>query len=160
MQELKYTKLHLIDNIGVSSTCFLFSPLNNTFIYTFGSTIIYYDLLKNKKTFLQCSNNELISLKFLDHTENTILSIDASYFPNMNVWDLTDFKILYSKEIPIREQFETSEIFIETIRTNFNLILLSSNKCKYKLLYIFCNEGNKYEIELFCKIPNFFFLTP
>ena len=107
-------KLQLLDIIGVPKTNLLFSSLNDILIYSIGSNIIFYNLKKNTKTFLQYYyKNEISTFIFLDTKEQLILIIDKSSSPLLSIWKFPYLEEIYSQEIFLGENFTFSDIYIE-----------------------------------------------
>ena len=57
-------QLQILDIVGIPTNKLLYSSYNDTLVYSIGSNIIFYNLEKNTKTFLQYSTkNEILALK-------------------------------------------------------------------------------------------------
>ena len=133
--ELDNNKIQILDIIGIPTNNLLFSSYNDILIYSFGSTLILYNLEKNTKTFLQYySKNEITAFKYLDSYEKILLSIDKSSNPLIYIWELPLFQEIYSKNIPINSNFNILNIFIEKLNSNLFIIIISAIDCN--LLYI------------------------
>ena len=96
----EYQNLQILDELGfpINPKQLLFSSLDNTLIYTYGSSIIYYNLNNNTKTFLQmASNNEIIVLKYIDNDNKILLTINNNPSPLVNIWDLKNFENIFNQ---------------------------------------------------------------
>ena len=153
-------KLQLLDIIGISSNNILYSSLNDSLIYSQGSTIIFYNLIKNTKTFLQYYYNTEISIfKFLDIKEQILLIINKSENPLLSIWKLPSFEEIYSQEINLnsRKKFNFNEIYVEKLYSNIFIIIISAIDCC--LLY-YLEHGNltNFKIRKIGFIPKISFL--
>ena len=149
-------QLVLLDILGFPSEQMLFNPLSKTVIYSLGSNIISYNLATNAKTFVQYLSHEIILLKFLDDSQNLLLTVDRSPYPLVCIWELPSFTQIYSQEIntPSQNNYSISNIFLEQIYQEIYLIILTSD-IGINYLYILKNENelnNNYSLELFSKI--------
>ena len=144
-------KLQLLDIIGTPSNNLLFSSLNDILIYSIGSTIIFYNLQKNTKTFLQYYyKNEITTLKFLDAKEQLILIIDKSSL--LSIWKMPFLEEIFSKEIFPEKNFNFIDIYIEKLYSNLFILIISSIDCN--LLYFLKHENFKnFSIEKITQIP-------
>ena len=145
--------LQLLDIIGTPLNNLLFSSLNDYLIYSIGSNIIFYNLKKNTKTFLQnYYKSEISTYKFLDSKEQLVLIINKSSYPLLSIWKLPFVEEIYSKEILFEKKFNFNEIYVEKLYTNLFLIIISSIDCN--ILYCLKHENyTNFKIEKICKIP-------
>ena len=145
--------LQLLDIIGTPLNNLLFSSLNDYLIYSIGSNIIFYNLKKNTKTFLQnYYKSEISTYKFLDSKEQLVLIINKSSHPLLSIWKLPFVEEIYSKEILFEKKFNFNEIYVEKLYTNLFLIIISSIDCN--ILYCLKHENyTNFKIEKICKIP-------
>ena len=151
-------QLVLLDILGFPSEQMLFNPMSKTIIYSLGSNIISYNLSTNSKTFVQYLSYEIILLKFLDESQNLLLTVDRSPQPLICIWELPSFTQIYSQEInlPSQTNFSISNIFFEEIYKEIYLIVLTSD-IGMNYLYVLKYENetyNKYNLELFGKISD------
>ena len=144
-------KLQLLDIIGTPSNNLLFSSLNDILIYSIGSTLIFYNLQKNTKTFLQYYyKNEITTLKFLDSKEQLILIIDKSSL--LSIWKIPFLEEIYSEEIFQEKNFNFNNIYIEKLYSHLFILIISSIDCN--LLYFLKHENFKnFSIERISQIP-------
>ena len=120
----------------------LYSSDKNTLIYSVSSTIVKYNLSNNNQKIINNKYKSIISnIKYFDKDKNMLLIINKSQFPIINIISINNKDIemknsvIYSKIIPVEENFNISNIFIDRFRYNLFLILLSSiNK---NILYFF-----------------------
>ena len=146
----------LLDELGfpINPNILLFSSSDNILIYSFGSNIIHYNLNNNIKTFFQLSSpNEIVTLKFIDNNNKILLSIHNNSNPLINIWDLYNFNKIFNQDISINNNyginFPISNIFVEKIRNNLFIIMISSSlTCNYILYILYKSEG-KYHLEHF-----------
>ena len=62
--DMDNNQLQILDIVGIPTNKLLYSSYNDTLVYSIGSNIIFYNLQKNTKTFLQYSTkNEILALK-------------------------------------------------------------------------------------------------
>ena len=130
-------KLELINSTFIPKyyNC-LYSSDKNILIYSISSNIIIYNLSNDTKKIINNKNKSIISnIKYLDKEQNTILIINKEQFPRINILSLDNNSNIYSKVIPVEENFNISNIFIDRFRYNLFLIILSGiNK---NILYFF-----------------------
>ena len=151
-------ELILLDVLGFPSNQILFNPISKNIIYSLGSNLISYNLISNSKTFVQYLSNKIILLKFLDESQNYLLTIDDSPSPLLCIWELPSFTQIYSTEIIIPSQngYSMSNIYLEKLYEEIYLILITSN-IGINYLYILKNENeinSNYNLELFGKLSN------
>ena len=152
--------LQIFDVLGfpLNKNLLLFSSLNNTFLYSLGSNIIYYNLNNNTKTFLQInSSNEIMVMKFLDNDNKILLTINSNSSPLINIWDLNNFENIFNQEILLKENygidFWFDKIFVEKIKNDFFLIFIpSKNSNDYILYKIYYFNGKSYLEPFFSEI--------
>ena len=133
-------QLQLLDIIGITTNNLLFSSNNDTLVYSIGSNLIFYNLQKNTKTFIQYySKNEILSFKYLDNKDTILLSIDKDSNPLICIWELPLFEEIFSQKIRLKPNFNISNIFIEKINSNLFIIIISSIDCN--LLYMLKNDN-------------------
>ena len=145
--------LQLLDIIGTSKNNLLFSSLNDYLIYSIGSNIIFHNLRKNTKTFLQnYYKTEISTYKFIDIKEQLILIINKSPHPLLSIWKLPFVEEIYSEEIFFEKKFNFNGIYVEKLYTNLFLIIISSIDCN--LLYCLKHENyTNFKIKKICQIP-------
>ena len=148
--------LKILDELGfpLNPSKILFSSVDNILIYSLGSNLIYYNLNKNTKTFLQLtSSNDIYTLKFIDNYNQILLTIDNYLSPYLNVWDLQTFQNLFKQEISIKNNyglyFATSNIFVEKVKNDLFIIFISSLTCNDYILYLLYLSDDKYILEPF-----------
>ena len=150
-------KLELINTTFIPKwyNC-IYSPDKNTLIYPISSNIIIYNLSTDTKTIINNKNKSNISnIKFLDKEQNILLIINKSQFPLINIISINNNNDMvksniFSKIIPIEENFHISNIFIDRFRYNLFLILLSGiNKNILYFFHLTNMKNNKYSL-----IPN------
>ena len=130
-------KLELINSTFMPkyNNC-LYSSDKNILIYSISSNIVIYNLSNDSKKIINNKSKSIISnIKYLDKEQNTVLIINKEQFPRINILSLNNNSNIYSKVIPVEENFNISNIFIDRFRYNLFLILLSGiNK---NILYFF-----------------------
>ena len=96
--DINNNNLQLLDIIGTpKNENLLFSSLNDYLIYSIGANIIFYNLRKNTKTFLQnYYKTEISTYKFLDSKEQLVLIISKSQNPLLSIWKLPFIEEIYS----------------------------------------------------------------
>ena len=149
-------QLTLLDVLGFPSDQMLFNPLSKNLIYSLGSNVISYNFTTNSKTFVQYLPTEIKLLKFLDNSQNFLLTIDNSPSPLLCIWELPSFTQIYSTEIiiPSQNTFSMSNIFFEKLYEELFLIVITSS-IGINYLFILKNENevnNNYNLELFGKL--------
>ena len=138
--EMDNNKIQILDVIGMPTNNLLFSSLNDTLIYSIGSTLIFYNLQKNTKTFLQYyTKNEISALKYLDTKEHMLLSVDKSSRPLLCIWQLPLFEEIFAQKMQIFPNFHLSNIFVEKINSNLFIIIITAIDCNF--LYILKNNN-------------------
>ena len=152
--DMDNNQLQILDIVGIPTNKLLYSSYNDTLVYSIGSNIIFYNLQKNTKTFLQYSTkNEILALKYIDQKEHLLLSIDKSSRPILCIWELPSFEEVFSQEIQITPNFKISNIFVEKISSNYFVIIITSIDCN--LLYILNDENNNsFNLVKIGQIPN------
>ena len=159
MEENKH--LQLLDILGIPSiqndnTPFniLFSHKEKTLVYSLGSNIIYYNLKKDSKTFLQYFTSNISLLKYINDSETILLTITNSSFPILSIWQIPSFIGIYSQEIVTQHNFETGDIFFEKINPISYLILITSkNNNSDNFLYsLNILKNGKFDINFFGKL--------
>ena len=145
-------KLELINSTFIPKyyNC-LYSPDNNIMIYSISSNIVIYDLSTDTKKIINNKNNSIISnIKYLDKEKNIILTINKGQLPIINILSLNiniNNTFIYSKIIPVEENFNVSNIFIDRFRYNLFLILLSGiNKNILYFFHITNMANNQYSL--------------
>ena len=114
-------KLELINSTFIPKyyNC-LYSPDNNIMIYSISSNIVIYDLSTDTKKIINNKNKSIISnIKYLDKEKNIILTINKGQLPIINILSLNiniNNTFIYSKIIPVEENFNVSNIFIDRFR--------------------------------------------
>ena len=136
-------KLELINSTLIPKwyNC-LYSSDKNILIYSLSSTIVKYNLSNDNRKIINNKYKSTISnIKYLDKDKNMLLIINKSQLPIINILSInnkdidTQNSFIYSKIIPVEENFNFSNIFIDRFRYNLFLILLSGiNK---NILYYF-----------------------
>ena len=149
MSNISNHKLELINStlIPKCSNC-LYSPDKNILIYPLSSNIIIYDLSNDSKKIINTKNKSKISnIKFLDKDKNILLLIYKSQFPVINILPLNEDKNIFSKIMPVEENFNISNIFVDRFRYNLFLILLSGiNKNILYFFHLTNMKNNKYSL--------------
>ena len=159
MEENKH--LQLLDILGIPSiqndnTPFniLFSHKEKTLVYSLGSNIIYYNLKKDSKTFLQYFTSNISLLKYINDSETILLTITNSSFPILSIWQIPSFIGIYSQEIVTQHNFETGDIFFEKINpTSYLILITSKNNNSDNFLYsLNILKNGKFDINFFGKL--------
>ena len=159
MEENK--QLQLLDVLGIplnsdnNTNCnILFSHKEKSLIYSLGSNIIYYNLKKDSKTFLQYFSSNIALLKFINDSENILLIITNSSFPILSIWQIPSFIGIYSQEIVTQQNFEVGQIFLEKINPMTYLILITSkNNNSDNFLYsLNLLKNGKFDLIFFGKL--------
>ena len=152
--EIDNNQIQILDILGMPTNNLLFSSYNDTLVYSIGSNIIFYNLEKNTKTFLQYSTkNEISILKYADMKEKLLISIDKNSRPLLSIWELPFFEEVFSQEITTNSKFNLSNIFIEKISSNLFIILITAVDCN--LLYGLKNDDeNNFNLIRIGQIPN------
>ena len=158
LQLLDVLGIPLISNINTNNNNnqnnIIFNHKEKSLIYSLGSNIIYYNLKKDSKTFLQyfCSNIGL--LKLINDSDNILLIITNSSFPILSIWQIPSFIGIYSREITTQSNFEVGQIFFEKINSITYLILITSkNNNSDNFLYsLNVLKNGKYDITFFGKL--------
>ena len=141
----------------------IYSSEDNILIYPITSNIIIHNLSNDtKKIINNKGKNKISNIKYLDKDKNILLTISKSQFPKINIISLNpedgndkQNTYLYSKIIPIEENFSVSNIFIDRFRYNLFLIILSSiDKNILYFFHITSIDKNKYDIIPFEKLKN------
>ena len=149
MSNISNHKLELINStlIPKCSNC-LYSPDKNILIYPLSSNIVIYDLSNDSKKIINTKNKSKISnIKFLDKDKNILLLIYKSQFPVINILPLNEDKNIFSKIMPVEENFNISNIFVDRFRYNLFLILLSGiNKNILYFFHLTNMKNNKYSL--------------
>ena len=149
MSNISNHKLELINStlIPKCSNC-LYSPDKNILIYSLSSNIVIYDLSNDSKKIINTKNKSKISnIKFLDKDKNILLLIYKSQFPIINILPLNEDKNIFSKIMPVEENFNISNIFVDRFRYNLFLILLSGiNKNILYFFHLTNMKNNKYSL--------------
>ena len=146
-------KFQLLDTIGIPKNNLLFSSLNDILVYSIGSNIIIYNLIKNTKTFLQYFyKSEISTFKFLDDKEQLLLIINKSSHPLLSIWKLPFLDEIFSQEIYLETALNFDDIYIEKLYSNLFIIIISAIDCNF--LYILKHENyTNFKIKKICKIP-------
>ena len=136
-------KLELINSTLIPKwyNC-LYSSEQNILIYSISSDIVVYNLSDDTKKIINNKDKLIISnMKYLDKEKNILLIINKNQFPVLNILSINkesndmNNSYIYSKIIPVEENFNVSNIFVDRFRYNLFLILLSGiNK---NILYFF-----------------------
>jgi len=144
----------------------IYSSNENTLIYPNSSYIIIHNLsIDTKKIINNSDNQKIIKIKYLDKDNKFLLVITKNDFHKINtinILSLNSYNInnnqnmyLFSKIIPVEQNFSASNIFIDRFRYNLFLIILSN--IEKNILYFFhiTNiNSNKYDIIPFKKLDN------
>ena len=155
MSNISNHKLQLINSTLIPKcwNC-LYSPYKNILIYSLSSNIVIYDLSNDSKKIINSQNKLKISnIKFLDKDKNILLLIYKNQFPVIDILPLNkdnnnikDSNI-FSKIMPVEENFNTSNIFLDRLRYNLFLILLSGiNKNILYFFHLTNMKNNKYSL--------------
>ena len=156
MSKISNHKLELINSTLIPK-CYncLYSLDKNILIYSIFSNIVIYNLSNDSKKILNNEGKSKISnIKFLDKDKNILLLIYKSQFPLINILPLIDINNkdikgsdIFSKIIPVEENFNISNIFIDRFRYNLFLILLSGiNKNILYFFHLTNMKNNKYSL--------------
>ena len=161
INQRKNTRLQLLNStiIPKFNTC-IFSSKENNLIYSISSNIIIHNLRNDTKRIINLKDKDkIIKMKYLDEDKNYLLTINKNKFPKINILPLYQnekiIKPIYSKIIPIEKNFSPSNIFIDRLRYNLFLIILTS--IDKNILYFFhlTNINNNiYDIIPFGKLKN------
>ena len=145
-------KFQLLDTIGIPKNNLLFSSLNDILVYSIGSNIIIYNLIKNTKTFLQYFyKSEISTFKFLDDKEQLLLIINKSSHPLLSIWKLPFLEEIFSQEIYFENALNFDDIYIEKLYSNLFILIISAIDCNF--LYILKHENySNFKIEKIGKI--------
>ena len=125
--------LQLLDILGTSSNNLSFSSFNKILIFSTGSYIVYYNLKTDTKTFIQYHQDEICLIKFIDESQHYMISIDKNSSPFLCLWDIPSFNCLFSINIKTRSFFNVDCVYLEQIKKDNFLILITSVDCN--LLY-------------------------
>ena len=146
----------------------LYSPEENILIYPISSNLVIFNLTKDVKSIIDYkdNNNKIFNLKYLDKEKNLILTISKNIFPKINIISINndndndngnnlESNLLYSKIIKIEKNFSISNIFIDRLRYNLFLIILTSiDKNMLYFFHITNIDIHKYDIIPFGKLNN------
>ena len=159
MEENK--QLQLLDVLGIpikinnyNNQNIIFAHKEKSLIYSLGSNIIYYNLKKDSKTFLQYFSSDIALFKFIDTSENILLAITKSSFPILSIWQIPSFIGIFSEEIITQDNFKVGDIFFEQINPITYLILITSksNNSDNFLYSLNLLKNGKFNLILFGKL--------
>ena len=161
MEEDKH--LQLLDVLGIpisdginKNQNIIFSHKESSLIYTYGSSIIRYDLKNNSKTFLQYFTTDIISVKYLrDNLDILIVISDGDPCPVLSIWKIPSFQGIFSQELVIKNDLELDNIYIDQINSSTLVILfINKNDTEHFLFVLNILNEEKFEINYFGKIKN------
>jgi len=89
--------LDLIDLNG-SEGLFDYCPKTNTVIYSVGSILVYWELVKDKKLFINYHESTIAAIK-ISHFGNYFISIDKNKNPNIIFWEIPTLNIMYQSKL-------------------------------------------------------------
>ena len=118
--------LDLIDLRG-SEGVFDYCSKTNTVVYSVGSVLIYWELVKDKKLYINYHESTIGAVK-ISHLGNYFISIDKNKYPNIIFWEIPTLKILYQSKLSVnfrsdKDKFpeETKFLRENNLLSNFNL---------------------------------------
>lgn len=118
--------LDLLDLRG-SEGVFDYCPKTNTVIYSVGSMLVYWELVKDKKLYINYHESTIAAIK-ISHLGNYFISIDKNKFPNIVFWAIPTLDILYQSNLSVnfrtdKDKFpeETKFLREDNMISNFNL---------------------------------------
>lgn len=118
--------LDLLDLSG-SEGHFDYCPKTNTMIYSVGSMLVYWELAKDKKLFINYHESTIGAIK-ISQTGNYFISIDKNNYPNIIFWEIPTLSILYQSKLSVnfrsdKDKFpeETKFLREKFLHSNFNL---------------------------------------
>ena len=144
----------------------LYSSEENILIYPISSNLIIFNLTNDTKSIINSKDNnyKISNLKYLDKEKNLILTISKNIFPKINIISINndndngnifEGNLIYSKIIKIEKNFSISNIFIDRLRYNLFLIILTSiDKNMLYFFHITNIDIHKYDIIPFGKLNN------
>ena len=144
--------LQLLDILGTSSNNLSFSSFNKILIFSTGSIIVYYNLKNDTKTFIQYHQDEICLIKFIDESQHYMISIDKNSSPLLCLWDIPSFNCLFSINIKTRSFFNVDCVYLEQIKKDNFLILITSIDCN--LIYQLTIQNEICSIDFINHISN------
>ena len=144
--------LQLLDILGTSSNNLSFSSFNKILIFSTGSIIVYYNLKNDTKTFIQYHQDEICLIKFIDESQHYMISIDKNSSPLLCLWDIPSFNCLFAINIKTRNYFNVDSIYLEQIKKDNFLILITSIDCN--LIYQLTIQNEICSIDFINHISN------
>ena len=152
MSDFEENSLQLLDILGCSSNNLSFSSFNKILIFSSGSYIVYYNLKTDTKTFIQYHQDEICLVKFIDESQHYMVSIDKNSSPLLTLWDIPSFNCLFSINIKTRPSFHVNSIYLEQIKKDNFIILITSIDCN--LIYELTIQNEICNIEFINHISN------
>ena len=141
----------------------IYSPEENILIYPVSSNLVFFNLSNDTKSIINYEdNNKILNLKYLDKEKNLILTISKNIFPKINIISINtdsdnnlEGEALYSKIIKIEKNFSVSNIFVDRLRYNLFLIILTSiDKNMLYFFHITNIDTHTYDIIPFGELKN------
>lgn len=106
------SNLKLIDINGFEG-CFDFNNRKKIAIYSLGSVLIYWDLEKDEKNFINFHQSTIAKIK-ISSSGNFFISIDKNKFPCCVLWEIPSFNIIYKENLTINFRSNIDEFPEET----------------------------------------------
>lgn len=117
--------LDLIDLRG-SEGVFDYCSKTNIIVYSVGSMLIYWELVKDKKLYINYHESTIGAIKISD-LGNYFISIDKNKYPNIIFWEIPTLNVLYQSKLSVnfrsdKDKFPEETKFLRDINdnTNFN----------------------------------------
>ena len=104
--------LKFIDINGFEG-CFDFNSRKKITIYSLGSVLIYWDLDKDEKNFINYHQSTIAQIK-ISSNGNFFISIDKNKFPCLTIWEIPSFNIIYREFLSINFRSNKDEFPDET----------------------------------------------
>jgi hypothetical protein len=145
-------KIQILDFLGSNSNNFNFNSLNKIILFNIGSFIVYFNLKNQTKTFIEFPQSEIALLKFIDESQNFMISIDKNSSPLLILWEIPSFRTVFKINIKTRPNFKIKKIYFEKIKNDKYLILITS--IDLNIFYEFNISGNNFNIEYLTNISN------
>ena len=90
-------KIQILDFLGSNSNNFNFNSLNKIILFNIGSFIVYFNLKNQTKTFIEFPQSEIALLKFIDESQNFMISIDKNSSPLLILWEIPSNSLMNLK---------------------------------------------------------------
>jgi len=104
--------LELIDLRG-SEGAFDYCSKTYTVIYSVGSMLVYWELQKDKKLFINYHESTVGAIK-ISYSGNYFISIDKNKFPNIIIWEIPSLTIVYQNKLSVNFRSNADEFPEET----------------------------------------------